>query len=278
MDTKITSSRTQVAHAISPLDYSLANVGRMGQLCNQYLFETAITTMCYVRVYRSGQMLYLSNDETWLNLYYNNEFFNAASHTDSYIVTGKENYYFWPDEGGDDVFNAAISHNMCYGFNLRESSSDYYETFIFNTNKEHPEVNNYYINHIPHLKKIIQVFKAKVLEELLIKPPVLYQLDQSVIAVINKLEDNEAGVENVNRLAMPSLLVDGKQRLSKREVECLYWTCLGKTADEIAMIMGLSKKTIESHFYNMKIRLNCASKPQLIHKVYQSCDEFKDLF
>jgi DNA-binding CsgD family transcriptional regulator len=35
--------------------------------------------------------------------------------------------------------------------------------------------------------------------------------------------------------------------LTDRELECLYWIAEGKTSDEIAMIIGISKNTINNY-------------------------------
>ena len=35
--------------------------------------------------------------------------------------------------------------------------------------------------------------------------------------------------------------------LTEREVECLYWIAEGKTSDEIAVILGISRNTINNY-------------------------------
>lgn len=38
--------------------------------------------------------------------------------------------------------------------------------------------------------------------------------------------------------------------LSRRETECLTWVCSGKTSEEIAKILGISRKTVDGHVEN----------------------------
>lgn len=52
--------------------------------------------------------------------------------------------------------------------------------------------------------------------------------------------------------------------LSARELECLELYKLGETAQSTAAILGLSQRTVESYFENIKNKLNCASKSQLL--------------
>ena len=47
-------------------------------------------------------------------------------------------------------------------------------------------------------------------------------------------------------------------KLSKRENDCLFWACEGKTAWEISQIIGLSQRTVTFHLMNItnKLRAN----------------------
>jgi DNA-binding CsgD family transcriptional regulator len=51
--------------------------------------------------------------------------------------------------------------------------------------------------------------------------------------------------------------------LSKKEIECVNWMIKGKSASEIAMILAISTRTVESHMNNIKIKLNCYKQFQL---------------
>jgi DNA-binding CsgD family transcriptional regulator len=57
--------------------------------------------------------------------------------------------------------------------------------------------------------------------------------------------------------------------LRKREVECLRWAALGKTNDEVAIILGLSRATVRFHIHNASERLNAVNRDQTIFKAAQ---------
>ena len=57
---------------------------------------------------------------------------------------------------------------------------------------------------------------------------------------------------------------DQNIELSKREAECIEYLLKGKTNKEIAHLTGLSQRTIESYFDNIKNKLNCNSRSELI--------------
>ncbi|MEO1191565.1 MAG: LuxR family transcriptional regulator [Pseudomonadota bacterium] len=49
-------------------------------------------------------------------------------------------------------------------------------------------------------------------------------------------------------------------RLSKRELECLYWTAQGKTGWEISVILGRSLATVNFHLQNVTRKLSADNK------------------
>lgn len=54
--------------------------------------------------------------------------------------------------------------------------------------------------------------------------------------------------------------------LSKRETICLFYLIRGKTAKEIAEIIYLSKRTVEKHIDNIRLKLHCNTKSEIIAK------------
>lgn len=62
----------------------------------------------------------------------------------------------------------------------------------------------------------------------------------------------------------PTLTSANKYKLSVREMECFYHFLKGKTLKEIAAILNLSKRTIESYYENIKSKFGCDTKTELI--------------
>lgn len=58
-------------------------------------------------------------------------------------------------------------------------------------------------------------------------------------------------------------------RLSKQESFCLFFLVRGNTAKLIAKKMNISFRTVESYLENIKIKLNCKNKSELIAKAIE---------
>lgn len=57
---------------------------------------------------------------------------------------------------------------------------------------------------------------------------------------------------------------ENKFELSSRERECLFLLVRGKSAKEIGALLCLSKRTIESYIENIKNKMNCRNKAEIL--------------
>ena len=58
-------------------------------------------------------------------------------------------------------------------------------------------------------------------------------------------------------------------KLSKREVECLRWAAVGKTDQEIAMLLSRSCATVRFHIHNAAVKLDAVNRSQTVFKASQ---------
>ena len=86
----------------------------------------------------------------------------------------------------------------------------------------------------------------------------LSTLDQKIISSTQK-----AAVYTLNAEHSPL-------SLTTRQQECVFLLVRGKTIKQIATILDLSVRTIESYIEAVKYRLNCTNKSQIIEKAIDS--------
>ena len=58
----------------------------------------------------------------------------------------------------------------------------------------------------------------------------------------------------------------GDLKLSKRQSQCMFYLLRGKTASMIAILLNLSTRTVESYIEEIKYKMGCNSKTQIIEK------------
>jgi len=75
------------------------------------------------------------------------------------------------------------------------------------------------------------------------------QVQPNDAIALNETEDNK--------------LQEQYDALTPREKECAYWLFYGKTVPEIALILNVSKRTIEKFIVNIKEKFNCYTLFQL---------------
>ncbi|MBV8469384.1 MAG: response regulator [Burkholderiaceae bacterium] len=72
----------------------------------------------------------------------------------------------------------------------------------------------------------------------------------------------EARLSRVARMSVWAQEIE----LSEREIETLTWSARGKTSDEIASILGLSKRTVDFHIDNARNKLGVTTRTQAVMK------------
>lgn len=59
------------------------------------------------------------------------------------------------------------------------------------------------------------------------------------------------------------------QQITKKELKCGFALLKGKTAKETALEFNRSQRTVEHHLANLKIKLGCKRKSEVIEKLWK---------
>jgi DNA-binding CsgD family transcriptional regulator len=60
-----------------------------------------------------------------------------------------------------------------------------------------------------------------------------------------------------------------QDKLSSRQSECLHYLVRGMTAKQIAQTLNLSHRTVEFYLDNLKVKLQCKTKAELVNKAFE---------
>jgi DNA-binding CsgD family transcriptional regulator len=241
-----------------------------------------IAYFTYHRIDREGKYTVLLDRPDWAEHYVEEKFYLEdpyLRHPDVYrngfcLIEnhGSEKHLKRILKDGKEIFN------LDQGVMLIEKQADAVEFFGFSGNKADCALDKLYINS-PFLLKSFAVHFKKELGKILLemkseassladlKGPDFY-LDQPIVP----------DIELTSRLAYLKDIGLGQEiikasRLTSRERECIKLLIQGKSAKETAVILRLSRRTVEFYLENIKNKLSCSYK----HEVLALARQFEEL-
>ncbi|MBX3708746.1 MAG: helix-turn-helix transcriptional regulator [Gammaproteobacteria bacterium] len=136
--------------------------------------------------------------------------------------------------------------------------------FCFGASANNTSVINFYINHPDLLQKYGHYFRERERE----------RERESASALLKEYEKDKIIISNNAIYSLPqSLSLFDYQagqlsfKLTRRENDCAKQLILGKQIKEIASILKLSPRTVESHINNLKEKFNYRNKLELAIKL-----------
>lgn len=151
--------------------------------------------------------------------------------------------------------------DLSHGINYVKRSQDFFELFSFASSNDH-----IYDAKKSQLNRFIYYFKEQAKD-------LIEGAEQDRIIVPIHSPPRSIDNPDVNEIQFSKLTQVSRYYLSgpyqgiyltNREVECLNWSVMGKTMEEISIILYISKKTVERHIDNIKRKLHLEKQSQLI--------------
>lgn len=223
---------------------------------------------CYHRVFLDGSEIMLSNSGGWAEHSYRSRFLTYADI--KYSLDKGLEYVIWP-YSHQDTSALRVVREMCglfYGlsFITKDRQYDgYMETFGFGLSKSLDV--NLLLNHIDLLKNFCFYFRCQA-EDLIGKCkhqriiPVEYT-PYIFPEVSGNLDDETSKNKFIKEIRLDQYYHQ-KFGLTAKELRCVDYLLLGKTALEIANTLYVSPRTVETHLMHIKDKLQCATKSELI--------------
>lgn len=172
----------------------------------------------------------------------------------------------------EQLLKAGVKFNMNFSVCHIQRSENEVEVFGYSGTKDHSALNKLYLNHQNLLQTFASHFKQqhrKILHKLIDEAPHLAELKGQ------KLETKRMSLQldNAKREAFLKTLGMGQYAklaslFSFREKQCLKWLLNGKSAKQTALLMSISRRTVESYFENIKVKLGCWSKNEVFEIAY----------
>ncbi len=254
-------------------DYIIKHSNKIRQVTRPLRDRLQIQYFTYHRIDRAGKYTVLVDRPDWAEHYVEEKFYLEdpyLRHPDIYksgfcLIEnhGSEEYRKRILKDGKEIFN------LDQGVILIEKTVDSVEFFGFSGNKADCSLDKLYLNHPWVLKSFAGHFKKELNR-------ILSQMEQEADTLPHLKGTDFYSKQLIHPDIQSATLLDylkdlGRESeilkigsLSKRERQCVKHLIQGKTAKETAYLLKLSHRTIEFYFENIKNKLSCSTKQEIL--------------
>jgi DNA-binding CsgD family transcriptional regulator len=244
---------------------------RMLAVCKP-LEQFGINYFYYIKIFNDGRKFYITNNFHFLKHVVENNLNLKPSPVMAQEIAQlsqmNSHCALWTGLPKDERHEILYQINIWNGISFYHKTKEYTEAFGFASNKENDNILNFYINKKSILDLFFVFFKEKNSdliniqdENKFIQPISIFHND---IASPSALLDSNIIENFLKNITTEKFYLKNGISLGKREGECLTYFSTGKTAKEIARIMNLSPRTVESYIINVKRKVGINKKSELI--------------
>ncbi|NQY42744.1 MAG: hypothetical protein HRT87_05305 [Legionellales bacterium] len=155
--------------------------------------------------------------------------------------------------------------DICY-FTYRENVSPDVQRLMFFCSED-PKMYAELINNLPLIKKMLKTFtdeSNKISREC--KEHMVDIGDQASNYFVNFNPNKDSDLDRINSLLRDLNILENKS-ISTREWQCAMLYARGKSARATGDILNISRRTVETHFENLKNKLGVGTKPEILDKL-----------
>lgn len=242
---------------------------RNSRLQKLLLDTFGINYFSYQRIDEVGNYLLYQNDLSYFNYYVDNSMHLSDDLlvTPHNFITGSSLHTFdyelkdWSLSLIPKLKEIQTLFNFNQSIMLKRNFQNYYEIYIFSISEKSRQSLDTLISLKEHLEKFIEYFHREYCDELKIMSKMNINIKE---LRGEKFNCNFPIIESVNNDHLSKFVETVDQRkfqlmksieqLTGRERDCLHWLIQGKSAQDTADILGISRRTVET------FRENCRKK------------------
>lgn len=155
-------------------------------------------------------------------------------------------------------------------FSVKRITADYVDGFDFSAKPVDANAVNRFLSNIDAIEKFIDYFyqrAAKLLNQGNTQGIAYHTKDSNVWLSEAALNGSQEKLSFLNAIDLTSRS-QSRIKLTKRESDCARILLLGGTAKSIAHALDISARTVETHLINLKQKLGCYSKVELVKRLH----------
>lgn len=247
---------------------------QISRFCEPLKLAYGINYFAYYMINQEGFYSTFGSRMDWMEYFFDQKLYLQCGlfmrHPDAYpncsFICNDQQFV---DDPFEQVQNQAKERfGMQYTLLILRKENDRIEGFAFGTPPQNCQVDYSLINELPVLK----IFIARFCEEFkTMMQDILYQGVQIGHLIgrhfYEKIKLFPSDIDQKRQQLLTQLGVELPSNLSKRELQIIPFYIKGLSANQIAKKLYLSPRTIEHYIENLKVKLNCFNKSELINKL-----------
>lgn len=249
---------------------SLKNQRKIEKACQPLIDHFDLSYFYYFKVSNEGDYGFFGNQVDWGEYFFLNKlhltapcYFKPCNFKKGANLSLPSQEEFFSPVATVAQSQFAINYALEFGY----KSGTGIEFFGFASRSPEKEMAHLYLNEID----ILKLFTKKLREE---NPKIFSDIEDNLINIASQIGPTfhkpdvltSAKIDRVSFLK--DIGIQDLSLLSKREMDVAARLVKGYSASEIGFQLNLSKRTVESYLENMKNKLHCHSKAELIQKCF----------
>ncbi len=251
---------------------------QVNQLCKPLFKNFNIQEFAYLKIFKDGHFVHLetmpsfANDYYALNLY--PSLFELTHNARHYVVLSPlldHPYISYHQDKLKSNIHLGINHQLNHRLYIIKNKPEFFEIYGFGTTETNPNMIDYLFMNIEMFNKFALYFKNRaysLIEESYGSKTKL--VDFTTPPINNNLQcEHKENPYISDEISLKNYMISDT-KISAREIQCLNYLAHGLNTKEIAKSLELAPKTVEFYIYNLKNKLNCSHKSELVKIYYES--------
>lgn len=249
--------------------YSLRHNKKLNNFCAPILHSFGVNHFWYYKITKEGYYTCLGTNLPWTeyyfseNLYHQNPFIKSPENFEGGIIFIKQ---IEDQEYQNSIERGVTDFSLRQNLIFLEKIKDGLEGFGFASHLPSAVSESLFINEMPILKLFVKKFRDEF-------NPLLNKMSEDMVEIAPLIgpsfyeKTSSIRTASIDRtLFLKQFCLSEICELSHREKEVLFLVSRGLYAAQIAEHLVLSKRTVEHYIENIKNKIKCYSKAELIQK------------
>lgn len=230
-----------------------------------------INYFLFVREFASGDRLWLTSNGAWTEHFYKQKYYQMSAFENPEEIR-PSGIFPWQFLRSQEIYQDARNFGIGSGITLIENKNNKsIDFFHFASNTSEGDTNSYLLENAGAISCFTKYFTNQAKSLIKMAETNMVNIPKPDITNKTPIDVSTDGISNFfKEIGNGKFYLNNdtsNEYLTRKEVECLQWCIKGKSAEEIAPLMNISKRTVEAHVESAKQKLNCYKQFQLGYKL-----------